>query len=194
VGHRTVIPALRRQREKILSIWGQPGLHGETLAQKQQNKIEIGVWLEGKRSRGIRCPSCASSALQLFCQLIVHTWFKVSQLPPPCGTPAVAEGLSCWHSSPDSRIWLSCLQQPFRTEALTLTCLRSRCSITGATLPAPLDSFKIGSLRLFTWGWLQTAILPISASWVARVIGVSHRLLASTTFFNYYLNFLFFYK
>jgi hypothetical protein len=33
--------------------------------------------------------------------------------------------------------------------------------------------FKIGSPELFTWGWLQTAILLISASLVARITDVS---------------------
>jgi hypothetical protein len=32
---------------------------------------------------------------------------------------------------------------------------------------------KIGSHELFAWGWLQTTILLISASWVGRITGVS---------------------
>jgi hypothetical protein len=32
-----------------------------------------------------------------------------------------------------------------------------------------------GSLELFAWGWLQTVILLNSASWVARITGVSHQ-------------------
>jgi hypothetical protein len=35
--------------------------------------------------------------------------------------------------------------------------------------------FEIGSHELFAQGWLWTAILLISASWVARITGVSHR-------------------
>jgi hypothetical protein len=36
--------------------------------------------------------------------------------------------------------------------------------------------FEIGSCELFIYlGWLQTAILLISASWVARITGVSHQ-------------------
>jgi hypothetical protein len=34
--------------------------------------------------------------------------------------------------------------------------------------------FKIGSLELFAQGWLQTAILLISTSPVARITGGSH--------------------
>jgi hypothetical protein len=34
--------------------------------------------------------------------------------------------------------------------------------------------FGIRSHELFCPGWLQTAILLISASWVARITGVSH--------------------
>jgi hypothetical protein len=33
--------------------------------------------------------------------------------------------------------------------------------------------FEIGSHELFAWGWLQTMILLISASWVARITGMS---------------------
>jgi hypothetical protein len=42
--------------------------------------------------------------------------------------------------------------------------------------------FEIGSLELFAQGWLQTVILLISASWVARIIGVSHWHLAGLDF------------
>jgi hypothetical protein len=35
--------------------------------------------------------------------------------------------------------------------------------------------FKIGSQGLFAWGWLWTAILLISASWVARITRVSYQ-------------------
>jgi hypothetical protein len=34
--------------------------------------------------------------------------------------------------------------------------------------------FEIRSLELFAWGWLPTLIILISASSVARIIGVSH--------------------
>jgi hypothetical protein len=46
-----------------------------------------------------------------------------------------------------------------------------------ATLPALFlwGVFKIGSPRTICLGWLQTMILLISASWVARITGVSHR-------------------
>jgi hypothetical protein len=36
-------------------------------------------------------------------------------------------------------------------------------------------------------GWLWTMILPISASWVARIIGVSHGSLAPNFVFASYL-------
>jgi hypothetical protein len=42
--------------------------------------------------------------------------------------------------------------------------------------------FKIGPHGTICLGWLQTTILLISASWVARIIGVSHRCLAGFTF------------
>jgi hypothetical protein len=35
--------------------------------------------------------------------------------------------------------------------------------------------FEIRSNILFAWGWLQTSVLLISASWVARIIGMSHQ-------------------
>jgi hypothetical protein len=34
--------------------------------------------------------------------------------------------------------------------------------------------FKIGSPKLVIWGWLRTAFLLISASWVGRITNVSH--------------------
>jgi hypothetical protein len=43
---------------------------------------------------------------------------------------------------------------------------------------SPFGFFKIGSLELFPQAGLQTAILLISASWVARITGVSHPCLA----------------
>jgi hypothetical protein len=41
-----------------------------------------------------------------------------------------------------------------------------------------MDFFKIGSRKLLCPGWLQTKILLLSVSWVARVTGMSHRCLA----------------
>jgi hypothetical protein len=41
-----------------------------------------------------------------------------------------------------------------------------------------LDIFKIGSHKLFAWGWLWTAIFLISVSKVARITGMSHWCLA----------------
>jgi hypothetical protein len=38
---------------------------------------------------------------------------------------------------------------------------------------------KMGSHKLFCPGWLRSRILPISASQVARIIGISHQHLAS---------------
>jgi hypothetical protein len=34
--------------------------------------------------------------------------------------------------------------------------------------------FRIESCELFAWGWLQTVMLVISASWVARISRMSH--------------------
>jgi hypothetical protein len=42
-----------------------------------------------------------------------------------------------------------------------------------------LGIFEIGSWELFAQGWLWNLTLLISASWVARVTGVSHWLPAS---------------
>jgi hypothetical protein len=36
------------------------------------------------------------------------------------------------------------------------------------------DFFEIGSHELFCPGWLWTTILLISASWLARITGMSH--------------------
>jgi hypothetical protein len=48
-----------------------------------------------------------------------------------------------------------------------------------ATLPHQpyfvIGLFKIGSSKLFAWGWIWTMILLISASLVARFIGVDHQ-------------------
>jgi hypothetical protein len=38
-----------------------------------------------------------------------------------------------------------------------------------------LGIFEIGSQELFSWGWLWTVTLPISASRVTRLVGVSHQ-------------------
>jgi hypothetical protein len=35
--------------------------------------------------------------------------------------------------------------------------------------------FEIGSCELFAQGWLPTVILQMSASWVARITGVSYQ-------------------
>jgi hypothetical protein len=43
--------------------------------------------------------------------------------------------------------------------------------------------FEIRVLRVISPGWLQIVTLLISASWVARIIGMSHRCL---TFFSYF--------
>jgi hypothetical protein len=44
--------------------------------------------------------------------------------------------------------------------------------------------FERGSCELFAWGWLQTMILLMSASQVARIIGVSHQRPACYLFFG----------
>jgi hypothetical protein len=65
--------------------------------------------------------------------------------------------------------------------ALYLLGLLSRCSTSWATPPALfcIGVFEIGFCKLFASGWLRTAILLISASWVARITGMSHWHLAS---------------
>jgi hypothetical protein len=46
-----------------------------------------------------------------------------------------------------------------------------------------LPPFYVGYFQeLFAWSWLQTVILLISASWVARIRGVSHWCPASSYF------------
>jgi hypothetical protein len=49
-----------------------------------------------------------------------------------------------------------------------------------------MGSLRIGSQELFAWGWLLTAILLISASWVARITGarLKHEFLMFTKFFQ----------
>jgi hypothetical protein len=44
--------------------------------------------------------------------------------------------------------------------------------------------FKIGSHKLFAQGWLQTMILLISVSWVARITGVSYQHPAALVIFE----------
>jgi hypothetical protein len=44
--------------------------------------------------------------------------------------------------------------------------------------------FEIGSHGSICLGWLQTAILLISSSWVARITGVSHQ--GPTMYFNFW--------
>jgi hypothetical protein len=45
--------------------------------------------------------------------------------------------------------------------------------------------FEIGFCELFALGWLRTSILLISASWVARVTGVSRQCLAQHCFLRH---------
>jgi hypothetical protein len=54
--------------------------------------------------------------------------------------------------------------------------LLGRHSTTWTTLPDffLLGIFKIGSHKLFAWGWIQIALLLISASWVAWIMGMRH--------------------
>jgi hypothetical protein len=61
----------------------------------------------------------------------------------------------------------------FELRALVLL---GRNSISWATPAAlfVLGIFEIGSHKLFIWGWLQTLILLISASWIARITDLSH--------------------
>jgi hypothetical protein len=58
------------------------------------------------------------------------------------------------------------------------------CSSIWLTLPALfcVGSFEIRSHNLSSQGWLWTEILSIAASWVARMIGVSHWRSARTSF------------
>jgi hypothetical protein len=65
-------------------------------------------------------------------------------------------------------------------------CLQSRHSLASAT-PAvhfALVIFRRWGLRTICLGWPQTLILPISASQVARIIGMSHWCLTYTTPFK----------
>jgi hypothetical protein len=58
------------------------------------------------------------------------------------------------------------------------------------TLPAPpppfflMGVFKIESHRTVCLGWPQTSILLVFASWVTRIIGMSHRHLAALHFYD----------
>jgi hypothetical protein len=45
-----------------------------------------------------------------------------------------------------------------------------------------LGIFKINFHKLFAWGWLRTVILLISASWEARITGMSHQHMALDLF------------
>jgi hypothetical protein len=65
----------------------------------------------------------------------------------------------------------------FRAWCLQSRCSQSRHSTTWATLPRPFFSgyFGDGVSRTICRGWPQTSILPISASQVARILGVSHQ-------------------
>jgi hypothetical protein len=47
-----------------------------------------------------------------------------------------------------------------------------------------VKGFLIGSHGTICLGWLQTAILLISLSWIARITGVSHWRLARLQIFN----------
>jgi hypothetical protein len=53
-----------------------------------------------------------------------------------------------------------------------------------------LAIFKIGSWELFASGWSRTIILLISASWVSKITGVSHRCSARSVFFNLFFKFV----
>jgi hypothetical protein len=60
---------------------------------------------------------------------------------------------------------------------LRASCLLGRCSITCATPPA---LFYIGYIwdmvsQIVCWDWLGTLTFQISASWVAKVAGISHQ-------------------
>jgi hypothetical protein len=48
------------------------------------------------------------------------------------------------------------------------------------------EGFEIGSYELFAWVWRWTTILLISASWIAKITGMSHRHLAATVFLKAY--------
>jgi hypothetical protein len=69
------------------------------------------------------------------------------------------------------------------TQGLTL----ARQALTAWASPPALFCdffFKIGSHKLFAWGWLWTAILLISDSWVAKITGVRNRHLALFCFWD----------
>jgi hypothetical protein len=59
--------------------------------------------------------------------------------------------------------------------------LARQCSTTPPAL-FWLSVFEVGSHELLPWADFRTVILLISASWIARVIGVSHQCLAPNYF------------
>jgi hypothetical protein len=65
------------------------------------------------------------------------------------------------------------------------------CSLNSGLSPGvttPAQYFVIGFLEIFSWticlGWLKTAILLVSASWVAGIAGVSHQYPEISHFLN----------
>jgi hypothetical protein len=66
--------------------------------------------------------------------------------------------------------------------------LHTQCSYYLSHSASPffvIDFFKIGSHKVFAWGRFQTAILLISASWVAKIIGVSNQYRAEPWIYLY---------
>jgi hypothetical protein len=63
--------------------------------------------------------------------------------------------------------------------------LQSRCSTAGATPPVrfALVILEMRVSRTICLSWPRTIILPISASQVARITGVSHQLLVTCFYF-----------
>jgi hypothetical protein len=63
---------------------------------------------------------------------------------------------------------------------LRASCLQSSHFTTWATLPVHFDLvvLEISVLKIISLGWYWTEVLLISASQVARIIGVSHHYLA----------------
>jgi hypothetical protein len=68
--------------------------------------------------------------------------------------------------------FFGCLGVELRT-----SCLVGRYATTRATCQPcfVLSTFQIGSCRTICRGWLWAMILLISASWIARIIGISHQ-------------------